>query len=189
MISFISGQVIDQEESALTILCRGVGYEVTCSENTISDISSQKVVQLWIYTHVREDSFSLFGFSSKIEKKLFLNLIKVNGIGPKLAIQVLSGASLEHIIDCIEKKDVKALTQLPRVGKKTAEQMILTLKGTLVIDKDSKKEKLYKPHQEILSALVNLGFRMGDVETVVQALPADIEFEQGVRESLRQLSQ
>ena len=189
MISFISGQVIDQEENALTILCRGIGYEVTCSDNTISDVSSQKVVQLWVYTHVREDSFTLFGFSSKVEKKLFLNLIKVNGIGPKLAIQVLSGASLEHIIDSIESQNVKALTQLPRVGKKTAEQMILTLKGTLVLDKDQKSERVQKPHQEILSALVNLGFRMVDVENVVQALPADIEFEQGVRESLRQLSQ
>ena len=188
MISYISGQVIDQEESALTILCRGIGYEVTCSENTITDISDQKVVQLWIYTHVREDSFHLFGFSSKIEKRLFLSLIKVNGVGPKLAIQILSGARLEKIIDAIEAKDVKTLMSLPRVGKKTAEQMILTLKGTLVMDSGAKSTVPRKPHQEILSALVNLGFRSVDVEEVIQVLPVDIEFEQGVRESLRQLS-
>lgn len=188
MISYISGQMIDQEESALTILCRGVGYEVTCSENTIADIQNQKVVQLWVHTHVREDNFQLFGFSSKVEKKLFLSLIKVNGIGPKLAIQVMSGASLEQIIDWIEAKDVKALTKLPRVGKKTAEQMILTLKGALVVDDGSGVPSPKKPHQEILSALVNLGFRSADVEEVIQVLPSDIEFEQGVRESLRQLS-
>ena len=149
---------------------------------------TRQVVQLWIYTHVREDQFQLFGFSSKIEKKLFLSLIKVNGIGPKLATQVLSGASLENIIDAIEAKNVKALTALPRVGKKTAEQMILTLKGALVMDNETTSRVPQKPHQEILSALVNLGFRSVDVEEVIGTLPVDIEFEQGVRESLRQLS-
>lgn len=189
MISFLSGQMIDNEEGALTILCRGVGYEVTCSTNTVGDIEGRKIVQLWIYTHVREDQFQLFGFSSKIEKRLFLSLIKVNGIGPKMAIQVLSGASLDQIIDAIEEKNVKALTALPRVGKKTAEQMILTLKGALVTDKtESKPIDTSSPHKEILSALTNLGFRSVEVEEVVSALPKDVDFEQGVRDSLRVLS-
>lgn len=188
MISFISGQVIENDEGVLTVLCRGVGYEVGCSSNTIDDVEGRKVIQLWIHTHVREDQFSLFGFSSKIEKKLFLSLIKVNGIGPKLAIQILSGASLDHIIDSIEAQDVKALTKLPRVGKKTAEQMILTLKGALVIEEEKKTVEQPKPHKEILSALTNLGFRSQEIEEVVYALPTDIDFEQGVRESLRQLS-
>ncbi len=189
MISFLSGQVIDNEEGVLTLLCRGVGYEVTCSSNTVSDLEGRKIVQLWIYTHVREDSFHLFGFTTKVEKKLFMSLIKVNGIGPKLAIQILSGASLDHIIDSIEAKDVKALTQLPRVGKKTAEQMILTLKGVLIMDKKQQIAVEPKPHKEILSALTNLGFRSSEVEEVVLTLPRDIDFEQGVRESLRLLSQ
>lgn len=190
MISFLSGQVIDNEEGVITLLCRGVGYEVSCSNNTIGDLEDRKVVQLWIHTHVREDQFQLFGFSSKVEKKLFLSLIKVNGVGPKLAIQILSGASLDHIIDAIESKDVKALTALPRVGKKTAEQMILTLKGALVVDKSqTQKMEAPKPHKEILSALTNLGFRSAEVEEVVHALPKDVDFEQGVRESLRLLSQ
>ena len=191
MISFLSGQIIDNEASVLTVLCRGVGYEVTCSTNTVADLEGIKVVQLWIYTHVREDQFHLFGFSSKVEKKLFLSLIKVNGVGPKMAMQILSGASLDHIIDAIESKDVKALTALPRVGKKTAEQMILTLKGALVVDKSQSNQKMepVKPHKEILSALTNLGFRSGEIEEVVYGLPKDIDFEQGVRESLRLLSQ
>lgn len=191
MISFLSGQVIDNDEGVLTLLCRGVGYEVTCSNNTVEDLTDRKVVQLWIHTHVREDQFQLFGFSSKVEKKLFLSLIKVNGIGPKLAVQVLSGASLDHIIDAIENKNVKALTSLPRVGKKTAEQMILTLKGALVVEKDN-QQKAVTPanqHKEILSALTNLGFRSTEVEEVVFALPKDVDFEQGVRDSLRRLSQ
>jgi Holliday junction DNA helicase RuvA len=191
LISFLSGQLIDETEGVITLLCRGVGYEVHCSSHTLGDIADRKVVQLWIHSHVREDQFSLFGFSSKIEKKLFLNLIKVNGIGPKLATQILSGASLDHIIDAIEEKNVKALTALPRIGKKTAEQMILTLKGALVVDKEESLQRVEprQAHKEILSALTNLGFRSAEVEEVVQALPQDVDFEQGVRDSLRRLSQ
>lgn len=188
MISFLSGQVIDLEENQLTVLCRGIGYEVLCSDNTLGDVQSQKVIQLWIYTHVREDALQLYGFSSKVEKQLFLSLLKVNGIGAKMAIKILSGDTLDNIIDAIEAKDVKTLTKLPKVGKKTAEQMILTLQGALVVDKASSKPKTPAAQQEILSALVNLGFRSNEVEEVVGALPADVEFEQGVRESLRQLS-
>ena len=190
MISFLSGQIIDSDEGVLCLLCRGVGYEVTCSTNTVVDVENRKVVQLWIYTHVREDQFHLFGFSSKVEKKLFLSLIKVNGIGPKMAIQILSGASLDVIIDAIENKNVKALTSLPRVGKKTAEQMILTLKGALVIDKEkaTATKSIGQTQQEILSALTNLGFRSAEIETVISNLPDEIDFEQGVRESLKQLS-
>lgn len=188
MIAYLSGQVIDQEDGVITLLCRGVGYEVFCSSNTLRDLEGQKVVHLWIHTHVREDAFHLFGFSSKVEKQLFLSLLKVNGIGPKLATQVLSGASLDHIIDAIEEQDVRALTQLPRIGKKTAEQMILTLRGTLVVENHQETFKPSKPHKDILSALLNLGFRAQEVEEVLQNLPGDIDFEQGVRESLRLLS-
>jgi holliday junction DNA helicase RuvA len=189
MISLLSGQIVDVEEGIMTLLCRGVGYEVHCSSNTLQSVEDKKMAQLWIHTHVREDNISLFGFATKVEKKLFINLIKVNGIGPKLAIQILSGASLEHIINAIETKDIKQLTQLPRVGKKTAEQMVLTLKGVLVTDNEPLQSMALNPHREILSALTHLGFRLPDVELVVSALPQDIDFEQGVRESLRQLSQ
>ena len=188
MIAFISGQIIEESEMSLTILCRGIGYEVMCSKNSIDDVRERKVVQLWVHTHVREDQFQLFGFSSKVEKKLFQSLLKVNGIGPKLAIQALSGASLDHILTAIEEKDVKALTSLPRIGKKTAEQMILTLKGDLSFDEAT--ETIVKSHhKDILSALINLGFRSAEVEDVVSRLPADVDFEQGVRESLKQISQ
>ncbi len=107
-----------------------------------------------------------------------------------MAIQVLSGATLDHIIDAIEEKNVKALTALPRVGKKTAEQMILTLKGALITEREEKAPlESVSSHKEILSALTNLGFRSAEVEEVVMTLPKEVDFEQGVRESLRLLSQ
>ena len=188
MIAYLSGQIIDQSENEIVVLCRGVGYQVICSQNTLDDISERKVIQLWIHTHVKEDLFQLYGFSSKIEKKLFLSLLKVNGIGPKLAIRALSGASLDAIIDAIESQNVSALTKLPKIGKKTAEQMILTLKGQLVIDSPSEGRQLPRQQQEIISALINLGFQNARVEEVVQQLPGEVEFEIGVRESLKKLS-
>ena len=189
MISYLSGQVIDKEVNELTIVCRGVGYQVFCSQNTLDDITDRKIVQLWIHTHVKEDQLTLFGFSSKVEKKLFLSMLKVNGIGPKLAITALSGASLDTIIDAIEAKDVKGLTKLPRIGKKTAEQMILTLKGQLIDENIPQKQNTNQSQTEIISALTHLGFQQADVEEVVGRLPTSIDFESGVRKCLQDLSQ
>ena len=94
-----------------------MGYELTCSSNTLNEITGESSIKLWVYTHVREDAFHLFGFSTKVEKQLFLSLIKVNGIGPKLAIKVLSGARTESIVSMIDQGDVKGLTGLPKIGK------------------------------------------------------------------------
>jgi len=187
MIGYISGQVIDQSDSEIIVLCRGLGYKVFCSQNTLDDIQGRKVVQLWVHNHVKEDIFALYGFSSKVEQKLFLSLLKVNGIGPKLAIGALSGAPLDVILSAIENEDVKTLVKLPKVGKKTAEQMVLTLRGKLVLE-EAPSTIVPRPHQEIVSALVNLGFAAPNVETVVGQLPSDVEFEQGVRQSLQELS-
>ena len=116
---------------SILINAGGVGYELACSKNTLGDIVESEIASLFVHTHVREDCISLFGFSSKSEKQLFLSLIKVNGIGPKMASTILSGAALSSIISWINDGDTKSLTTLPKVGKKTAEQMILSLKGQL----------------------------------------------------------
>jgi Holliday junction DNA helicase RuvA len=148
---------------------------------------------------LREDAISLFGFSSQFEKRMFLSLVKVNGVGPKMATKILSGASLEQISNWIEMGDVKALSSLPKVGKKTAEQMILSLKGKLVLSPDepsaAKKvptfnaaPRFYGPRAEILSALVNLGFRAQDAERVVSDFPEDIDLQAGIRQGLHSLS-
>ena len=148
MIAYISGQVAERGENEIVVLCRGLGYQVFCSQNTLDDIADRKVVQLWTHNHVREDLFALYGFSSKVEKKLFLSMLKVNGIGPKLAIRALSGAPLQTILTAIEKSDVATLVKLPKVGKKTAEQMILTLKGKLVME-ELAVASAPRPHQEL----------------------------------------
>lgn len=183
MISYLRGNVILAENQSAILDVQGVGYEVICSSNTLSDLVVSADTALWIYTHVREDSLLLFGFSSQVEKKLFESLIKVNGIGPKMAITILSGASLDQIIDFIEKDNVKGLTGLPKVGKKTAEQMILTLKGKLVFEQSS----VPRPDRDVLSALVNLGFRATDVKEVLKETDDKMSFEDQLRKALQSL--
>ena len=189
MIAYLTGQLLEQSEHEIVILCRGIGYQVHCSQNTLDDLAGKKMVRLWIHHHIKEGVSALYGFSKPTEKKLFLSLLKVNGVGPKLAIGALSGAPLAQIIAWIDGQDVKGLTNLPKVGKKTAEQMILTLKGKLMIDREEQGHLEFPNHQqEVLSALLNLGFSNSRAEDAIKKLPRDVEFEEGVRESLRELS-
>ena len=188
MIGFLHGSIYQVEGDSLILDVKGVGYELCCSQNTMNAIQGREIVQLMVHTHVREDIIQLFGFSSKNEKKLFLSLVKVNGIGPKLAISILSAARIEAIIDMIDKGDVKGLMKLPKVGKKTAEQIILSLKGKLVTAEDSTSEQGFVARKEIISALVNLGFRLTDVENVVSQMDPQTDLQQGVRHGLAALT-
>ena len=186
MISYLRGSPILRGDESWVIDVKGVGYELFCSKNTLDWIEGQKEVSIFAYTYVREDSLQLFGFSSMVEKKLFLSLIKVNGVGPRMAIGILSGASTDRIVDLIEKADVKALMGLPRVGRKKAEQIILSLRGQ-VVDENWVEPKV-SGRSEIISALVHLGFRMNEVEPVVGKMPDDISVQEGIRLGLASLT-
>lgn len=201
MIARLIGSIAEVNAETALIDVNGVGYEVHCSLGTLaemqaSSMESKKSVTVWIYTHVREDALILFGFASIIEKEMFLALLKVNGIGPKMAIHILSGGTVDQIQSMIEHEDVKALSKLPKVGKKTAEQMILTLKGKLVLADKAKTpaagasvaSQLSFGHREISSALINLGFRAVDVEKVISQMPKEIELQEGIRQGLSALT-
>jgi Holliday junction DNA helicase RuvA len=184
MIGYLSGLVKFTETHSVILDVSGVGYELQCSSNTLADLALGENSALWVHTHVREDALTLFGFSSQVEKKLFESLIKVSGIGPKMALVILSGATLDHIIDSIENKNVAALCALPKVGKKTAEQMILTLKGKLVMDRG---EAPAAGGGDIVSALSNLGFKPGNIHDVVKKLDPGLSFEEKIRRALAEL--
>jgi Holliday junction DNA helicase RuvA len=188
MIGFLKGEVLSVDEDSAIVLVSGVGYQVTCSTSFLEELSTSKVTEnIWIYTHVREDNIQLFGFPSPANKEIFLSLLKVNGVGPKMAMNILSGCDEQRLMTLIETEDVKGLSSLPKVGKKTAEQIILTLKGKLVIQ-DKSANKKAPVRTELHSALVNLGFKPQDVDHVVAGLPADIDFEEGIRQGLSALS-
>ncbi|MCE3010874.1 MAG: Holliday junction branch migration protein RuvA [Proteobacteria bacterium] len=194
MIGYLKGQVFDVTSENLVLNVSGVGYEVQTPLPMLAQMASlsatekeTQAVGLWIYTHVREDQITLFGFETRAEKQMFMTLLKVNGIGPKSALNILSGATFEKLQQMIDTGDVKGLTSLPKVGKKTAEQMILTLKGKLV-STENRSSQATGTHQEISFALVHLGFKPQDVDQVVAQLPREIDLQEGIRQGLQSLS-
>lgn len=188
MIAYLQGNVLQQESETLILNVRGVGYELHASAHTMEAASSSSVTQLWVHTHVREDALQLFGFATKAEKELFLSLIKVSGIGPKVAMKILSGAPLNVIIRMIEENDVKGLSKLPKVGKKTAEQIVLELRGKLVLADEQKPKVSFVARADIVSALVNLGFKIQEVEKIVDQMDPSTDFQEGVKRGLSSLA-
>ncbi|MBX3021942.1 MAG: Holliday junction branch migration protein RuvA [Bdellovibrionales bacterium] len=188
MIGYLQGRPLRFSSDQVILLVQGVGYELHCSAQTLAALEGRAFVEVWVHTHVREDALQLFGFATEIERALFLSLLKVNGIGPKSAVTALSGASTAQIVEWIEAANVSALTKLPKIGKKSAEQIVLTLQGKLVRGADSMVSSRFVARPQIVSALVNLGFRLGDVEKVVDQMSVDTDLEGGLRQGLSALT-
>lgn len=186
MISYLKGHPISVGEESFILDVKGVGYEVFSSRQTLDEIEGQGEQSVFVYTHVRQDTIQLFGFVSMLEKKLFLSLLKVSGIGPKMATGILSGASTDRILQMIDQADVRALTQLPKVGKKKAEQIVFSLKGQVLGDRFI--EPMVNGRAEIVSALVHLGFRLSEVEPVVDKMSEDMSVQEGIRLGLAALT-
>ncbi|MBQ7466763.1 MAG: Holliday junction branch migration protein RuvA [Clostridia bacterium] len=128
MIYSLSGKINIVDENVATVDVNGVAYEVICSSSTIGDLSGKQSATVYTYLQVREDGVSLFGFSSLEEKKMFLNLISVSGIGPKMAISILSGITPKMLAGAVANSNVAVLTKIKGLGKKTAERLVLELK-------------------------------------------------------------
>jgi len=161
MIAFLRGRLFSKSPNRAIVECAGVGYDVTISVATFTDLPPEGAeVRLHIFTHVREDQFALFGFAEPQEKRLFEKLLTITGIGPKLAITVLSGIDSSRLVNAIRAGDHATLTRIPGIGKKTAERVVLELKDKL---EDMAVAPItsvaYGPAgDDALSALVNLGY-------------------------------
>ncbi len=188
MIGYLKGDILQAGDDQVLLNVNSVGYEVFCSEQVLTKLIGETRTEFWIHTHVREDQLSLFGFLTKSEKQFFLSLLKVNGIGPKVALKILGAAPIEALISMIEDSDVRGLSQLPKVGKKTAEQIILELKGKLVMAGEEKYTPAFAARADIVSALVNLGFKLSEVEKVVNDMDAQTDLQEGVRSGLKHLT-
>ncbi|MCP2520940.1 Holliday junction branch migration protein RuvA [SCandidatus Aminicenantes bacterium Aminicenantia_JdfR_composite] len=193
MISFLKGILLDKSPNEVTIDVGGVGYQVFIPLSTYSKIGNFKEpVELFIYTHLRDDCISLFGFFTKEEKEIFTKLISISGIGPKLALNILSGLGPEELEEAIRKNDFTRLTAIPGIGRKTALRIALELQEKF----EEKKRVLTSPEskekEEIISALINLGFKRKEVEKIVDdtinSFPKGTEFEKLFQESLKKLS-
>lgn len=134
MYNYISGKVVAKTATSLVVDNNGIGYELGVSGNTLYDVEYGEIVKIYTYMYVREDEISLYGFSRLDEKNLFLRLIEVSGIGPKMAMQILSGYDLKTLTMAIASGDIKTLAKIKGLGKKTAELLIVSLKDHVADD-------------------------------------------------------
>ena len=163
MIAHLRGKLLAKHPNQAIVETAGVGYDVVISVPTFSDLPALGAeVALHIHTHVREDLIALYGFLRPSEKLLFEKLITVSGIGPKLAITILSGMAADEMVGAIRSNDVARLTRIPGIGKKTAERMVLELRDKLPIagasDTSMGAPQASPVEEDVISALVNLGY-------------------------------
>jgi Holliday junction DNA helicase RuvA len=177
MIAFLSGTLLEKHPNQAIVDIAGVGYDVTIPVSTYSALpEAGSQVRLRIYTHVREDALSLFGFLTVEEKVLFEKLITVSGIGPTLGVKVLSGLETASLISAIRNGSVEHLVRIPGVGKKTAERIVLELKDKLDMlpaggpaAPSAKPQTALSPVQfDVLSALLNLGCQRANADQAVR---------------------
>ncbi|MFO1519734.1 MAG: Holliday junction branch migration protein RuvA [bacterium] len=196
MIAHLKGALLSHGNDSVVLDVAGVGYEVFVSGKTLEKLKSQpNPVSVLVYTAVREDNITLFGFLTSREKQLFLRLISVSGIGPKLAVNILSGIPSDDLIEAIYREDLVRLTSIPGVGKKTAERMIVELKDKLLNLVETPSLPQNRPQktalaEDVLSALVNLGYNRNQVEKMFERIKIHekSDFEQALKESLQALS-
>ncbi|MCM1305960.1 MAG: Holliday junction branch migration protein RuvA [Bacteroides sp.] len=134
MYSYISGKIVGKTASGIVVENNGIGYDIGVSGNTLYDVDLGEIVKIYTYLYVREDEMSLYGFSREEEKKLFLRLIDISGIGPKMAMQILGGYDLKTLTVAIASGDVKTLCKIKGLGKKTAELIVLNLREVAAED-------------------------------------------------------
>lgn len=197
MIAHLKGLILEKGATEAIVDVNGVGYRVAMSLLSLARLPEKgESVSLRIRTVVREDALDLYGFSSALEEDVFLQLTTVSHVGPKLAINVLSGLEVDELIGAIAKGDVARLTKIHGVGKKTAERLVLELKdkakllGSAAPTKATKSARA-SPKSDLVSALVNLGYKEAQAEQAAQLaeerVGGEAAFEVLFRESLKSL--
>lgn len=174
MIAHLRGKLLVKHPNQAIVETGGVGYDVTISVPTYSGLpAAGGEVGLHIHTHVREDIIALYGFLRSTEKTLFEKLITVSGIGPKLAITILSGMAADEMTSAIRGNDIARLTRIPGIGKKTAERMVLELRDKLTVEKAGEMPAtpaMSPTEEDVLSALMNLGYQRAAAEKALAAV-------------------
>jgi Holliday junction DNA helicase RuvA len=201
MIAYLSGTLLTKNPQSLVVDINGVGYQIFIPLSTFYQIPDEmEKVSLHVYTHVREDTLQLFGFQTEMEKEVFLLLISVSGIGPRVALNILSGMGFEELLSAIVRADSDRISSIPGVGKKTSQRITLELKekasklvGGIEVAIEQKVEIRDKEiYEDALSALINLGYPSKAAKRAIQiALDKDQEMniEALLKEALRNLAQ
>jgi Holliday junction DNA helicase RuvA len=194
MIGRLTGRLASKAPDHVLLDVGGVGYLVHIPLSTFYELPEQESpASLWVHTHVREDALALYGFLTERERALFLLLLGVAGIGPRVALTVLSGMPPSELVEALRSQDVRRLVAIPGVGKKTAERMVLELaeKAANLPGETPAKAASAVAADDVVSALVNLGYRKNEAERAVDAsgrAGAPREFGEFLKEALRRLT-
>ena len=191
MIGRLSGILLEKNPPQILLDVQGVGYELDVPMSTFYNLPAlhEKVV---LHTHfvVREDAQLLYGFATQEERVAFRQLLKISGVGPKLALSVLSGLSLSDLAAAVANKEVGRLTKIPGVGKKTAERLLLELQGKFEVSGSSATSGTTAPSasSDIANALLALGYNEKEADWAAKQLPKDVGVSDGIRQALKLLS-
>jgi holliday junction DNA helicase RuvA len=196
MIGFLRGRLVEKQPARVLVDVHGVGYEVHVPLSTFYQLGDEGAdVSLRIHTHVREDALQLYGFLTDAERQVFERLIGVSGIGPRLAIAVLSGMEAPDLVAAVEGGDAARLTKIPGVGRRTAERIVLELKDRLApigpAAPGARAAGGSRMRTDLVSALQNLGYHRPQAEKAVDAIVTstpEITFEEALRSALRELA-
>lgn len=181
MYGYISGQIKEVESSYIIIDNNGIGYLIFVPNPYEFLIDNSYTV--YTYCNVKEDEYSLYGFKTKEEKELFLKLISVKGLGPKMALPIIATGSISGIIDAIDRENILYLKKFPKIGDKVARQIILDLKGKLASGIDVKADS----NNELTSVLSSLGYKNVDIKKVLPNVDSTLPIEKQIKEALKLL--
>ena len=180
MYAYLNGIIKDIESNYIVLDINGIGYLIYVANPYYYQIENS--YKVYTYTHIREDEFSLYGFKSKEELDLFLKLISVKGLGPKMALPILATGSIEGIMDAIDRENILYLKKFPKIGDKVARQIILDLKGKL-----AKTVTNNNINEELTEALLALGYKNNDIKKVVASIDSNLTIENQIKEALKSL--
>ncbi len=192
MIGMLEGVIANKGAEGILLKVGGVGYDVLCPLTVIDRVPRRgETCTLSIHTHVREDQITLFGFIDDDQRQLFRLLISVSGIGPKIGLACLSGMSADDLSTAIANADIKRLSGVPGIGKRTAERMVVELKDKVFGSAPGRPAVAHRMLDDLQSALKNLGYKTKDVDQLIADLGKDSEemsFEALLKEALRKLT-
>ncbi|MEO1369103.1 MAG: Holliday junction branch migration protein RuvA, partial [Acidobacteriota bacterium] len=192
MIGWLRGTLRSVEPSRVLLETGGVGYDVHVPLSTyyeLQKVPSGEAAEVYVHTHVREDALVLYGFKTDRERQLFLRLVGVSGIGPKLAQTILSGMPGDELIDALARSDLPRLNRIPGVGKKTAERMVLELREKVKdLAPETSVAASAPQDDDLVQALTNLGYKQAAAEKAVLRVDAELPFADRLRATLRLLS-
>ena len=182
MFNYIKGKVVDQESNYIVVESNNIGFQIQVANPYSYELGNNE--QIFLYNHIREEEYTLYGFKNKEEKELFLRLINVKGLGPKMALPMLATGSVNGIIDAIDRENVLYLTKFPKIGEKIARQIILDLKGKLAANLQVENNST---NDELIDFLTSLGYKNSDIKKVIKSIDSSLPIELQVKEALKLL--